>query len=102
MTISDIILTPVLLDLRFFDFTDQYYSVLKTRISLFENYTIRWQYLTERSVLIKLSCPDQCKKWFTSEGIVAKVMLNHNAEIGRDVYFGDYEEVADDEDYEDL
>ena len=29
-------------------------------------------------------------------------MLNHNAEIGRDVYFGDYEEVADDEDYEDL
>ena len=58
--------------------------------------------LCDKSVLIKLSDPDQCKNWFTSEGIVAKVMLNHNAEIGRDAYFGDYEEVADDEDYEDL
>ena len=26
----------------------------------------------------------------------------HKAEIGRDAYFGDNEEVADDEDYEDL
>ena len=101
MTISDIILTPVLLDLRFFDCTYQYYSVLKNQPLRKLHYLYSrspFDYiLCDKSVLKKLSTPNNVKN-----GSVQKVSWRrscyHNTEIGRDAYFGDYEEVADDED----
>ena len=77
MTLSDMIFTPVFRDLRFFDFTYQYYSVLKTRISLFENYTIcipdlhlTTYIVCDKSVLIKWIDPEQCN---VKNGSVQKV-----------------------------
>ena len=94
-------LTPVLLYLRPFDLTFQYYSVLKNQPHRKLHYLYSgspFDYiLCDKSVLIKLSTLNNVKN-----GSVQKVSWRrscyHNTESGRDADFGDYEEVADDED----